>query len=183
MNLVYLGISGVLHPSWSFYRYVHGREASDDGHRKYQSVGSLRAALEGWPSARIVLTSTQPWSKGLDEVLRELDVLAGRVDGYTFRDLTEKAPSRARHGRPMYDVDYWRLSKGQIVHAHADWLRPKAWIAIDDEDIGWSEEDRQERLVLTSGTRGLNDPRAMDRLMTTLEVNFGPPNRSGAERA
>lgn len=182
MNILYLGISGVLHPSFSFYRYVHGREASEDGHRKYQSVDALDEALIGWPSARIVLTSTQPWAKGLAEVLVELGPLASRVDGFSFEDLTTKAPSRTRRGRPMYDVDYWRLSKGEIVHAHVDWLRPQAWIALDDEDLGWDDEDREERLVLTSGTNGLKDRKAMDRLMTVLEGNFGRPGSPAARK-
>lgn len=181
--VVYLGISGVLHPSWSFYRYVHGREADEDGHRKYQSVGALDRALRGWPGVRIILTSTQPWDKALPAVLEELGPLARRVDGFTFEDLTTRAPSKGRHGRPMYDVDYWRLSKGQIVHTHVEWLRPTAWIALDDEDLGWSDEDRSNRLVLTNGTKGLQDAAALDRLMTVLEGNFGPSILSTSAQA
>ncbi|WP_431288794.1 HAD domain-containing protein [Roseateles chitinivorans] len=177
MNVLYLGISGVLHPSWSFYRYVHGREPDEDGHRKYQSVPTLNQALLGWPGARIILTSTQPWAKGLPEVLGFLGPLAARVDGFTFEDLTVKAPYKGRGGRPMFDVDYWRLSKGQIVRAHAEWLKPTAWIALDDEDLGWDDDDRACRLVLTGGTAGLEDAAALDRLMTVLEANFGPPFR------
>ena len=174
MNVVYLGISGVLHPSWSFYSYVHGREPEADGHRKYQSVGALDEALQGWPDARIILTSTQPWSKGLPAVLEALGPLAPRVDGFTFEDLTTRVPW-GRLGRPIRDLDYWRLDKCKIVRRHLEWLKPAAWIAVDDEDVLWSDDERSDHLVLTRGTLGLNDPAAMDRLLTLLEINFGPP--------
>lgn len=179
--VVYLGISGVLHPSWSFYRYVYGRNADEDGHRKYQSVSTLAGALEGWPHARIVLTSTQPWSKGLPAVLAELGPLARRVDSFTFEDLTTRIPSD-RLGRPLHDVDYWRLHKSGIVRRHVGWLRPEAWIVLDDEDILWEDNVREQRLVLTDGTLGLSDPSTLDRLMTVLVGNFGPPTFTRAAK-
>ncbi len=172
-RLIYLGISGVLHPSFSFYQYVHGREAAEDGHAKYESVPALHDALAGWPDAQIVLTSTQPWARGLPSVLEELGPLAHRVVGFTFEDLTTRVPHR-RNGRPMDDNDYWRLHKSQIVRRHVDWFKPRAWVALDDEDISWIEDDR-DHLVLCKGTMGLQDPATMDRLLTVLEQNFGPP--------
>jgi hypothetical protein len=78
----------------------------------------------------------------------------------------------------MHEVDYWRLHKSGIVRRHVHWLRPTAWVVLDDEDILWDDDVRNDRLVLTSGALGLNDPRAMDRLMTVLAGNFGPPVQS-----
>ena len=173
MMVIYLGISGVLHPSWSFFNYVHGHEPDQDGHRKYQSVTELDQALRGWPSARIVLTSTQPWSKGLESVLQQLGPLANRVDGFTFKDLTEKVPAD-RLGRCISEMDYWRLVKSQIVRRHVEWLKPDRWVALYDEDIGWTEEELPQ-VVITSGLRGLADPAALDRLYSALEFNFGSP--------
>ena len=178
MNLIYLGISGVLHPSWSFYSDVHGHAPEVDGHAKYQSVPDLVEVLEGWPDAAIMLTSTQPWSKGLPEVLAHLGNLAPRVLGHTFADLTERAPV-GRRGRPLWAEDYWRLSKSQIVDLHVRWFRPQRWIVIDDEDIRWPYEVANDRLVLTSGCSGLGCPAAIDRLRTVLHHNFGPAQRSG----
>lgn len=175
MILIYLGISGVLHPSWSFYKYVHGRDPDEDGHRKYQSVETLSAVLEGWPAARIVLTSTQPWSKGLQPVLDQLGPLSPRVDGFTYEDLTTKVPAD-KLGRCISDMDYWRLHKSQIVRRHVAWAKPTGWIAIDDENISWAE-DELPHLVLTQGTLGLADPEAVDHLHTVLERNFGPRTR------
>ena len=66
---VYLGISGVLHPSDSFYSLMHGRSPWADGHSKYESAPVLVQALESWPDVEIILTSTQPWAHGLTSVL------------------------------------------------------------------------------------------------------------------
>ncbi|MBV8646332.1 HAD domain-containing protein [Paludibacterium sp.] len=171
-QVLYLGISGVLHPSWSFYEEVNGHPPDQDGHKKYESVGPLYRALEAFPEARIVLTSTQPWAKGLPTVLEQLGQLAERVDGFTFLDLTTKAPCD-RLGRPMTEMDYWRCTKSQVVQRHVEWIKPESWIAIDDEDILWPHDVRAARLVLTDPCQGLSDPRAFDRLLTVLEGNFG----------
>ena len=92
LRVVYLGISGVLHPSSSTYMWVHGRDPFEDRHCPYESARVLEQLLEGWPEVRIVLTSTRPWRYGLPAVLAELGpALASRVLGYTFKDLTEHA--------------------------------------------------------------------------------------------
>lgn len=179
---VYLGISGVLHPSESLYQLLHGRSAWGDGHSKYESAKVLERALEGWPDVRLVLTSTQPGAHGLTAVLERLGpALASRVVSYTYDDLTSKVQrevlthsSTARTLRFSAE-DYWRMSKADIVSAHVEWSHPERWIAIDDEDILWPREVRRDRLVLTDGCLGLADAAAQDRLMTLLVGNFGPP--------
>jgi hypothetical protein len=173
LKVVYLGISGVLHPSRSLYELVEGRSPEDDGHCPYEAVSVLEAVLQDWPEARIVLTSTQPWSEGLPAVLKKLGpLLAPRVIGYTFEDLTAKL-LRGKRQRPLSTDDYWRLNKSEIVRLHVEWLKPTAWVAIDDESILWLESERQHHLVEVDGCRGLLDPVAQDRLLTTLVGNFG----------
>lgn len=173
LQVVYLGISGVLHPSASLYELIEGRSPWDDGHRPYEAVPVLDLVLAGWPNARIVLSSTQPWAKGLPAVLEALGPsLAGRVLGYTYDDLTTKV-RRGRHQRPLSDADYWRLDKAGVVRLHAQWLRPSAWIAVDDENIRWTAEEEHDHLVAVNGCKGLLDPAAQDRLMTVLTQQFG----------
>ncbi|MDE2300216.1 MAG: hypothetical protein KGL99_05780 [Burkholderiales bacterium] len=126
MNVIYLGISGVLHPSRSLYELIEGHSPESDGHRLYEAVPVLDNLLSGWPDARIVLTSTQPWAKGLPAVLNELGPgLASRVIGFTYEDLTTKL-RRGRRQLPLSDEDYWRLLKSEIVRLHVEWLRPAA---------------------------------------------------------
>jgi hypothetical protein len=172
LQVVYLGVSGVLHPSASLYRLIEGRSPWDNGHQPYEAVPVLDRALGGWPNARIVLSSTQPWAKGLPAVLEALGPsLASRVLGYTYEDLTTKLRC-GRRQRPLSDADYWRLAKSGVVRLHAQWLRPAAWIAVDDETIQWTVEEERDRLVAVNGCRGLLDPAAQDRLMTVLTMQF-----------
>lgn len=175
-NVIYLGISGVLHPSRSLYELVEGRSPEDDGHRPYEAVSVLERLLRGWPDARIVLTSTQPWSKGLPAVLGELGPeLAAKVLGFTYEDLTTKL-RRGRRQLPLSSEDYWRLNKSEIVRLHVELTKPAAWVAVDDDTILWTASERQQHLVEVDGCKGLlHDLVAQDRLMTVLEGNFGAP--------
>ncbi len=174
-QVVYLGISGVLHPSRSLYELLNGRAPEDDGHQLYEGAAVLENILSGWPDAAIVLTSTQPWAKGLPAVLQAMGPgLASRVLGFTFEDLTTKL-RRGPRQRPLSDADYWRLNKSQVVRLHVEWLRPAAWLAIDDEDILWTDDERQNHVVVVDGCKGLLDPAAQDRLATVLSGAFGAP--------
>lgn len=174
-QVVYLGISGVLHPSESQYRALHGHPPSDDGHQLYEAVPVLEDALSRFPAASIVLTSTLPWHEGLPPVLRKLGAsLSARVIGYTYEDLTKKL-RRGTRQLPLSNSDYWRHSRYELVKLHVEWLRPASWIAIDDDTGLWSEPDRKQHLVGVHGARGLVDPAAQDRLATALLANFGPP--------
>lgn len=171
-RVVYVGISGVLHPSRSLYRLLNSREPEDDGHCEFEGVPILEAALVQWPDVRLVLTSTLPWKHGLPQTLDWLGpTLAERVDGFTFEDLTTKA-RRGPRQRPMSEEDYWRCNKSDIVRAHVKWLQPSAWVAVDDESILWTEDERQNHLVAVDGTTGLLDAAVKDRLRTVLRANF-----------
>lgn len=179
-QVVYLGISGVLHPSKTTYELVHRRSPWDDGHALYEGVPLLESALQRWPGARIVLTSTLPWAHGLPPVLEQLGSLAARVDGFTYEDLTKRAVRtiRTRSGTTRNltysNEDYWRMNKSGIVAAHVAWLQPRAWIAIDDDDVLWPTAVARDHLVATDGCAGLQDGATWDRLLTVLEANFGP---------
>lgn len=72
MNVIYLGVAGVLHPSGTTYTDAVGRSPWDDGHSEYEAAPVLERALQLWLDALVVLTSTQPWKHGLDAVLARL---------------------------------------------------------------------------------------------------------------
>lgn len=172
--ILYLGISGVLHPSESIYRVLFGRDPWKDGHTKYESLGFLAGALAAYPALRIVLTSTVPWKYGLPQTLAWLGDIGDRVIAFTYEDLTTKVPA-TKSSKPMSDNDYWRLDKSSIVRSHVAWLKPPAWIVIDDEDILWDDDTRENRLVLTPGHCGLADLPTLDRLVEVMWKNFGRP--------
>ncbi|MGE0672765.1 MAG: HAD domain-containing protein [Methylibium sp.] len=174
MLALYLGISGVLHPSESTYELVEGRSPWRDGHALYEAAPWLAAALRPWPDVRVVLTSSQPRLKGMPAVLRLLgDELAARVVGNTFEDLTTKA-RRGPMQRPLSTDDYWRLNTSELVRSHVQWLKPSAWVAVNDDSILWTAEERAQHLVEADGCKGLLDSATQDRLLTVLRGNFGP---------
>lgn len=178
LRLLYLGISGVLHPSASLYELVHRVSPWDDGHREYESVPWLSAALEGWPDVQVVLTSTQPRKLGLAAVLEQMGELGKRVVGFTFEDLTTKHVRRlrTRGGATRLlaysNEDYWRMNKSDIVAAHVRWSKPAAWVAVDDEDILWPQA-LTTRVCIVDGCHGLAHPEEQNRLLSCFELNFG----------
>lgn len=182
MRLLYLGISGTLHPSASTYELILGRSPWDAGHEQYEAVPWLSSALTHWPDLRIVLTSTQPWKHGLPAVLERLGPLAERVIGFTYEDLTTKTVRqvRTRSGTTREisysDEDYWRMNKADIVAAHVEWLQPQAWVAVDDEDILWPRS-LVDHVCIVDGCKGLAAPVEQDRLLTYLRMNLGPGGR------
>lgn len=184
-QVVYLGISGVLHPSKTTYELVNRRSPWYDGHSLYEGVSLLETALQPWPAARIVLTSTLPWAHGLASVLEKLGALAARVDSFTYEDLTLRAVRtvKTRSGTTRNltysNEDYWRMNKADIVAAHVAWLQPVAWVAIDDDDVLWPPAVSRDQLVATDPCLGLRDAATWDRLLTVLHVNFseGKPTR------
>lgn len=177
-QVLYLGLSGTVHPSASTYHLVHGRSPTDDGHHEYEAVPWLGRALARWPDVTVVLTSTQPRKHGLPLVLERLNVLATRVVGFTYEDLTTNPVRRVRTRsgstaeRPYSREDYWRMNKSAIVGAHVAWLKPQTWVAVDDEDILWPPEHRS-RVCIFDGCRGLAHPAEQDRLLTYFHANFG----------
>lgn len=174
LQVVYAGIGGVLHPSRTLYQAIEGRLPEEDGHQEYEATPVLARALRGWPNARIVLTSNRPWEHGLFSVLADLGPdVASRVLGFTYADLTAKAKLGHR-GLPLGNADYWRHTRSEIVRLHVGWLRPDAWIAVDDDSLLWTEEERRQHFVQVDGRKGLLDPAAQDRLLTKLQGNFGP---------
>ncbi len=175
-QVVYLGISGVLHPSRSRYLLAHSKPPSADGHLDYEAAPVLERLLSPWPRARIVLTSMKASKLGLETVLEKLGPgLSERVIGSTFDDITTRV-RRGPQRQALSSDDYWRLDKCAIVRIHAAWLQPSAWVAVDAEDIGWSHSERRSHLVVVDGCRGLLDPAAQDRLLTMLQGNFGAPS-------
>jgi hypothetical protein len=185
MRLLYLGISGVLHPSETTYRLAVGLSPWEDGHAEYEAVPWLERVVNQWHDVRIIITSTQPWSCGLPAVLAQLGSLAKRVDGFTFDDLTTKPVRQVvtRSGTSWWSAyssaDYWRMSKSDIVAAHVAWSRPNAWVAADDEAISWPPE-LASHVCIVNGCKALLHPAQQDRLLTCLHGNFDSAGRAEA---
>ncbi|MFG6459801.1 NIF family HAD-type phosphatase [Roseateles sp. BYS96W] len=178
IDVLYLGIGGVLHPRESMYRWTRGRASSEDGHEPYECIPLLTDLLNGWPGVRIVLTSIRPQEHRLPVILEALGPgLAPRVIGNTFEDLT----SKARFGqlqRHVSDLDYVRMSNALVVEKHLAWLRPRAWVGVDAEARGWTDSELACNVVITPPLSGLIDAEAAAKLAGLLAHQFGPPIES-----
>lgn len=170
---LYLGLSGVLHPSRTTFRLVHGREPEEFGHAEFEGTGCLEDLLEPWPYAHILLTSTLPAIHGVDAVLQKLGPsIARQVVGTLFEDLTTKM-LRGRRARPMSVEDYWRCNTSELVRTHVHWSKPDAWIAINDDSVLWTVEEREHHFVDVDGGLGLmHDLAAQSRMWLLLDENF-----------
>lgn len=93
-----------------------------------------------------------------------------------FGDLTAKARF-GRLQRHLSDLDYWHMRKGHIVEKHLAWLRPRAWLAIDDEAQGWTDRELACHVVLTPPPQGLLDPEAQAKLVGLREHQPSPAPR------
>lgn len=172
-QVVYLDLSAVFGPS-----------AAPEGlfTVKADVAEVLSGALSGWPDARIVLISTPGGAKGLLEAMRDLGALASRRLDSAFEDLAVKVPF-GRINALMKPEEYAGLDKTAVVSRHVDWLRPRCWIAVDVDRAGWPEATARQHLVLADAATGLLTPATLDRLLTVLEGNFGPPVLSGGASA
>ena len=65
------------------------------------------------------------------------------------------------------------MNKSNIVTAHVEWMRPEAWVAADDEDILWPQSV-VDHVCIVDGLTGLKNAAEQDRLLTYLQMNFGP---------
>lgn len=172
--LLYLGISGVLHPSVSEYSQRYDRLPGSDGHTLYEGAPLLEKLLEGWPEVRIVLTSSLPRIYSFEMVLEQLGrQLARRVDGYTYEDLTTRV-LMADARTPYSGDDYRMLDKADIVRVHVAWRKPAAFVVLDDEDLRWTGRELEENVVIVDGCEGLLSASAQERLAIVLARNFGP---------
>jgi hypothetical protein len=171
--LLYLGISGVLHPSRTTYRLLHSREPEEDGHQEFEGAATLERILAPCADLYIVLTSTHPRKHGLAGTLDLLGPsLSSRVQGWTFEDLTTKVRvgPRARH---VSKEDYWRKNTSEIVRTHVEWARPLAWLALSDDSILWNTQERASHFIEVDGDKGLkHDLAAQQRLAELLARSF-----------
>lgn len=94
-------------------------------YRLFQHVGVLEELLAPFPAVRLVLSTSWAQKLGLKEAARHLPAsLQARVIGATYEF--------AQPG------DYFaHLSRGEQVTLDVQRRRPSAWLALDDDQVGW----------------------------------------------
>jgi len=126
---------------------------------KAMNANLLISALEPFPHVTVVLSTTWVQVFRFDRAKRYLPIpLCDRVIGATYRS----AMSREKFGL---------LTRAQQVLADVGRRRPSAWLALDDDNVGWPESN-VEQLVLTDATKGIAAPVVLQELHQKLTATF-----------
>jgi hypothetical protein len=115
----------------------------------FQHVGLLEELLAPYPAVRIVLSTSWTQKLGLKEATGYLpESLRARVTGATY-ELAE----------PGDFFSY--LSRGEQVILDVQRRRPSAWLALDDDRIGWPKW-AEKHVVFTDPYEGISPPEIQD---------------------
>lgn len=159
-DVLYLDFDGVLHPD-EVYRHVKSPHIRlhVPGHSLFENLPWLTHALEGFPSLKIVLSTS--WVRSFDyhRARRRLRALRGRVIGATFHSLymdAEVFQDIPRHQQILRDV-----------HRR----RPGRWLAVDDAVKDWPASLR-EHLFATESASGLLEEGTRVAFLQTLHARF-----------
>jgi len=160
MDVVYLDLDGVLHPSSVWYepttRQPHLRAP---GHELFESLPAFEAAIAPYKEIKVVLSTDWVFRFGYARTRDILPhTLRSRVIGATY-DPT--------------DPDAWRfprLMRYDAIAKDARRRRPR-WLAVDDDALGWPESEL-DALVFVPGRLGLACPDAQARLHAALAARF-----------
>lgn len=153
MPTLYLDFDGVLHPNAAYIdeKGAHLRPPFEY-HELFENAPILAEILANIGSKadalQIIISSTWVMEFGLDECIARLpNEIGKRVTGATWR------PETLKSAGVTHDIDSpearraWRmLSRYDQISAHAGTFEIGDWIAIDDHDLRWPEEERS-RLV------------------------------------
>ncbi|MBX9754361.1 MAG: hypothetical protein K2X80_06375 [Pseudomonadaceae bacterium] len=159
--ILFLDFDGVLHPD-AVYLSKRGIELRAEG-ELFMWSSLLSEALTKHPDIQIVLSTSWARKIGYDRARKALPPeLSSRVIGATWHS----AMGRGWHERILWDV---QTRYNQIATYLNRRPCPMPWLAVDDDDEGWPDYQR-ERLVLTDGMHGLSVPGVLDELITKLKT-------------
>ncbi|CDM42352.1 MULTISPECIES: HAD domain-containing protein [Pseudomonadaceae] len=159
-RLLFLDFDGVLHPD-AVYLTSRGVELRAEG-VLFMWAPLLVGALAPHQDVQIVLSTSWARNLGFHRARSVLPAeLQSRVIGATWHSAM---------GRGWPDFIPWDVqTRHEQIQAHLSRLSvPTNWIAIDDDDRGWAEADR-DRLILTDPNQGLSAPETLAQLTHKLE--------------
>jgi hypothetical protein len=162
-RILYLDFDGVLHPEDVWRRPGWGAfVANPPGHRLFEHATLLAEILAPYPDLRIVLSTS--WVRvynSVSKVARRLpDTLRARVVGATWH-------------REMHTELFQAMPRGVQVWGDVRRRLPEAWMALDDDDVGWPAVCR-DHLVQTDPVLGISAPLVLAQLQLRLAAMHRP---------
>ncbi len=161
LRLLFLDYDGVLHPD-AVYLTSRGVELRAAG-ELFMWAPLLIEALAPHQDVQIVLSTSWARNLGFHRARSVLPTeLQPRVIGATWHSAM---------GRGWPDFIAWDAqTRYEQIRAYLSRLStPARWIAIDDDDRGWADADR-DRLILTEPNQGLSNPETLAELTRKLEA-------------
>lgn len=170
VRLIYLDFDGVLHPE--------GVRLPNPNRPKQlvppQKVAGWTRGLLGWsallnealtpyPDVRIVLSTA--WVQALS---------FHGARSYLPGSLKKRTIGATFHSR-MNQLEFMRLSRGEQVEQDLERRGARAWVAIDDNQVGWSVA-AQGHLVHPDPAHGLGRSDTYLQLKAVLAKQFGVPH-------
>lgn len=144
--VVYLDFDGVMHDDAVYWSKQDGIHIRTPGRSLFEWAYVLEQLMAPYPNCKIVLSTSWVRVKNFEFAKKQLpDSLQARVVGATF------------HKREMRKWEFDNMARGAQVLADVQRRRPKAWLAIDNDDHGWPV-DYLDHLVKTQDRLGLSDP-------------------------
>ena len=155
--VLYLDFDGVLHHDevyWSRKRGIHIRAP---GHRLFEWAEILEEILAPYSEVSIVLATSWVRVKSYEFAKKQLSpALQSKVIGATF------------HRREMNKFVFENTARGEQIYADVKRRQPTAWLAIDNDDVGWPSHCRSN-LIKTDDALGLSDPNVQAEIRTRLK--------------
>lgn len=126
-------------------------------YRLFQHVGLLEELLAPHPAVRLVLSTSWAQKLGLKEAVRHLpEPLRRRVIGATY-ELAQPGDF------------FGHLSRGEQVLLDVQRRRPSAWLALDDDRIGWPKW-AEKHVVLTDPSEGISPQEVQSEVRARLRA-------------
>lgn len=145
-QVIYCDYDGVLHDDSVYSTRQMGIHIRTPGRTLFEWMPTLEALLAPHPDVKIVLSTSWVRVKSFEFAKRQLSPnLQSRVIGATY------------HRREMRRYEFDNTPRGVQILADVRRRKPKFWLAIDNDDVGWPTEYRNH-LIKTEDHRGLSDP-------------------------
>jgi hypothetical protein len=155
--ILFLDYDGVLHPNEVYRYHSRGIVLECEGHDLFEYAEILAEMIASHPKVTTVLSTSWVPELGFDRARSYLpDALNQRVHGATWHSA-------------LYDKTTWfSLARYEQIAAYVRRHALKNWIAIDDDDHGWADNQRHH-LVHTDELEGLSKMRSQELLKEMIE--------------
>ena len=155
--LLFLDFDGVLHPDAAYLE--RGRPTLRGPGHLFMWTGILEQLLAPYSMLDIVLSTSWVRWRSYSRTCKALpDSLRSRIVGATW------------HSR-MDPREWAELTRYQEIRRYLRHQRDARWLALDDDDEGWPEAER-DHLICTDADRGLSDLETQRRLKDALAAAF-----------